>query len=558
MLVNGGLARHLSVAVLAITTAAGAPAVAQKAPTDGAARFLVTVKGVRIGTEVVDVAHTASSIKITASGQLAAPFDLTTTKFEMTYSGDWQPVQLAIEGVLRGQIIALGTSFGLTTAVSDMMQAGQRGSVTHTVSPRAVVLPNYFFGAYEALAARLGALDVGGRVPVFIAPDGEVNATVDRVTPKRIVNPSGTTDLRQFDMTIGRPGSPSVVKVSIDDRSRLARLDFPGESVVVIRDDIATVMSREEKARNPGDDDLFIPASGFSLGATVTKPADASGRVPAVVLVGSPGRQGRDEEIYGMPIFGQFAGRLADAGYFVVRYDKRGIGQSGGRVEHASIGEYADDVVQIIAWLRKRPDVDPDRLAVIAYSEGDAAALVAASREKRIDAVVLLNSPGKTGRDVTMEQQQRLLARVNEPEPSKQAKVSLQTRVNDAVITGKGWDDLPPELRHQADTPWFKSWLLFDPATALEKVSQPVLIVHGALDTEMPPSHADRLEQMARARKKVPATSTRKIVLPGVNHILIPAKTGDLDEYEALPKTLSPDVASATIEWLKTTLTVKK
>ena len=34
--------------------------------------------------------------------------------------------------------------------------------------------------------------------------------------------------------------------------------------------------------------------------------------------------------------------------------------------------------------------------------------------------------------------------------------------------------------------------------------------------------------------------------------------TGDLDEYEALPKTLSPDVTSAAIEWLKTALTVKK
>src|SRR5262249_7079612 len=103
MLGTSGLARHLSVAVLSITTLAGTPAVAQKAPTDGAARFLVTVRGVRIGTEVVDVAHAANSIKITSSGQLAAPFDLTTTKFEMTYSADWQPVQLAIEGVLRGQ-----------------------------------------------------------------------------------------------------------------------------------------------------------------------------------------------------------------------------------------------------------------------------------------------------------------------------------------------------------------------------------------------------------------------------------------------------------------------
>ena len=173
-----------------------------------------------------------------------------------------------------------------------------------------------------------------------------------------------------------------------------------------------------------------------------------------------------------MPIFGQFAGRLADAGYFVVRYDKRGIGQSGGRVEHASIGEYADDVVQIIAWLRKRPDVDPDRLAVIAYSEGDAAALVAASREKRIDAVVLLEFTRQDrprGDDRAAAAAARARQRTGAARSRRRS--SLQTRVIDAVITGKGWDDLPPELRHQADTPWFKSWLLFDPAAALKRSS---------------------------------------------------------------------------------------
>ena len=104
----------------------------------------------------------------------------------------------------------------------------------------------------------------------------------------------------------------------------------------------------------------------------------------------------------------------------------------------------------------------------------------------------------------------------------------------DAVVSGKGWDALPPELRRQADTPWFKSWLLFDPAVALNRVNQPLLIMHGALDTQIPPSHADRLEELARARKRVPPEATRKIILPKINHLLLPAVTGEVDEYESL------------------------
>lgn len=523
-------------------------------PADGPARFAVIVRGVRVGTEQVDVAHTANNIRITASGQLAAPFELTINKFEMTYSNDWQPLQLTIEGQLRNQVIALSTSFGLTTATNDIIQATQRGSVTHQVSPRAVVLPNNFYSAYEALAARLGPLTQGNRIPVYVAPESEVSATINRITPRRIVSPEGATDLRQFELTVGGGPSPATISVWIDERSRLARVEIPAASLLVIREDLANVLAREERIRNPGDESAFIGARGFSLGATVTVPQNATGRAPAVILVGGPGRQDRDETMYGVSIFGQLAGRLAEAGYLVVRYDKRGLGQSGGRTEHAGIPEYAEDVIAIVTWLRKRDDVDPERIAVVSHAEGAAVALAAAQREKRIKSLALLAAPGRTGRELSLEQQQRLLERLKESPPEAQAKIALQMRVMDAVVTGKNWETIPPELRRQADTPWFKSWLLFDPAVAISKIEQPILILHGSLDTIIPPSHADRLEAVARARKKVPAASNRKVIVAGVNHLLIPAKTGDVDEYETLnPKTVAPDITSAIIEWLKIT-----
>ena len=127
----------------------------------------------------------------------------------------------------------------------------------------------------------------------------------------------------------------------------------------------------------------------------------------------------------------------------------------------------------------------------------------------------------------------------------------------DAVVTGKGWDALPPDLRRQADTPWFKSWLLFDPAVALGKIKQPVVIIHGALDTQIPPSHADRLQEIGSSRKNVPPAATRKIVVPGVNHLLLPAKTGEVGEYETLTGPIAPEVTTPILDWLKTTLPAK-
>ena len=85
------------------------------------------------------------------------------------------------------------------------------------------------------------------------------------------------------------------------------------------------------------------------------------------------------------------------------------------------------------------------------------------------------------------------------PEAERQAKIELQQRIQAAVITDKGWEAIPPELREQADSTWFRSLLLFDPAKVMPKVKQPMLIVQGDLDMQVLPHHADTLAR-ARAR----------------------------------------------------------
>ncbi|HEX7780897.1 MAG TPA: alpha/beta fold hydrolase [Vicinamibacterales bacterium] len=569
MSVIRGLVRHLSVALLGASMVAAlktTPVESQAAQTGNESRFLVMFQGIRIGAETVAVTRTDAGWVISSTGQIAPPLDLTTTRFEATYGPDWQPQRLAIEGLLRGQLITLSTVFQPTSATSDVLQAGQRATITHKVSPRTVVLPNNFFGAYEALAAQLSSAAVGTKFPVYVAPQSEVTVAVDATRPRRIVTANGPVDLQQFDLTFSNPSGPLKAEIWIDARHRFARLVLPAASVTVIRDDLSVVTAREERVSRPGDEDVFIPATGFNIGATVSKPPpgaetgdkkNPAARLPAVVLVAGSGRQDRDEMIHGIPILGQLAGMLADAGFLVVRYDKRGVGVSGGRIESATLDDYATDVISIVSWLRRRKDVDADRIAVVGHSEGGAVAMLAADREDRIKAVGLVAAPGLTGREVTLEQQQHALTRSNEPEADKKAKVALQLRIMEAATTGRGWEGVPPALKRDADTAWFRSWLLFDPAAVMRKIDQPVLIVQGALDTQVPAAHADRLETLSRARKNSAAAQTRKVVVSGVNHLLVPATTGEVDEYPNLPtKTVSPEIGNAIAGWLREILKV--
>ena len=114
------------------------------------------------------------------TGQIGPPFDLLTTKFDLTYAADWHPQQLTMEGALRNETLNIGTSFGLTTATNEVVQGQKRGGVTHQVSPRTLVIPVNFFAAYEAVAARLTTLQAGAQFPVYIAPEGEITVSINR------------------------------------------------------------------------------------------------------------------------------------------------------------------------------------------------------------------------------------------------------------------------------------------------------------------------------------------------------------------------------------------
>ena len=72
-----------------------------------------------------------------------------------------------------------------------------------------------------------------------------------------------------------------------------------------------------------------------------------------MVLVGGSGPLDRDGTVAGIPVYGQLANALADAGFLVLRYDKRGIGQSGGRIETAGFADYAEDLRAAVKFVAR-------------------------------------------------------------------------------------------------------------------------------------------------------------------------------------------------------------
>ena len=309
---------------------------------------------------------------------------------------------------------------------------------------------------------------------------------------------------------------------------------------------IALMMADATAQQTPGTAagvEVMIPAYGFNLAATLTIPRTVSAgvRFPAVILVPGSGQVDRDETIAGIPIFAQLAAALAEQGYLVVRYDKRGVGKSGGRDERATIEDFAEDVRSAFKWLKKRKDVDKKRITVVGHGEGGAVAMVAAAREEDVAALVLMAAPGVKGADLILEQQRHLLDVMKVTDPERKAKIDLQQKIQAAVMTGAGWEGIPGDVRRQADTPWFRSLLEFDPAKWMRRIRQPLLILQGDLDTRVRPYNANNLAQLAQQRKR--KTAVELVHLPGVNHLLVRATTGEVSEYPHLKdKTIVADV----------------
>ena len=150
---------------------------------------------------------------------------------------------------------------------------------------------------------------------------------------------------------------------------------------------------------------------------------------------------------------------LANAGFVVLRYDERGVGES----EDAPpswVGQ-RNDARRAFRTLLIQPEVDPDHIVAVGHAEGGWRALaLAAERPREIIAVVLLATLGRGYREL----------------------FATQPDILAALETGKG---LPPQLQPMAD--WYGEILVEDPEALVFRALVPMWIAQGGKDFETDP-----------------------------------------------------------------------
>ncbi len=317
-----------------------------------------------------------------------------------------------------------------------------------------------------------------------------------------------------------------------------------------------------------------------TIAGTITVPP-AGGAHPAVLLITGSGPQNRDEEIFGFKPFRLIADHLTRNGIVVLRCDDRGVGGTTAKAAGATTADFAADALAGVAFLKTRPEVDVKRIGLLGHSEGGIVAPLAAVRSTDVAFIVLVSGMGVTGERILLDQADLIGRAEGATEADRIKEAALQRRIFQAVRSGAGWDEVKADARQaalerlkampakqqqaigdlgayadrmvagqlaMAQSPWFKYFIDYDPATTLAKVRCPVLALFGEKDLQVP-AESNRtaiVEALARGGNR---DVTAK-VLPGANHLYQQAGSGSPSEYPTLSKQFVPGFLETISAWI--------
>lgn len=317
-------------------------------------------------------------------------------------------------------------------------------------------------------------------------------------------------------------------------------------------------------------------SAGIQLAGTLTLP-QGKGPFPAVVLVSGSGPQDRDETLLGHKPFLVLADYLTRNGYAVLRYDDRGVAQSGGEFEDATSADFATDAWAAVQFLQTRKEINKKRIGIMGHSEGGMIATKLAATQKELAFIVMLAGPGMRGDHILLQQQEIIAKGSGVPDSILRQSLNSNKNIYDIINAG----DKDPKVReqklkrylanefkegrlpHEAGTekdsvintylqavsdPWTTYFIQYDPQPDLVKIKIPVLALIGAKDHQVLPEFNIPALKSAFAKGKNQKATV--LELEGLNHLFQEAQTGMPQEYSSIEQTFAPSAMKTILDWL--------
>ncbi|MEI8117144.1 MAG: alpha/beta fold hydrolase [Flavobacteriia bacterium] len=321
------------------------------------------------------------------------------------------------------------------------------------------------------------------------------------------------------------------------------------------------------------ESELEIKNKKVKIAGTFTYPTSKD--FPILILVSGSGAQDRNCEIMGHKPFWVLADYLGKNGVGVFRYDDRGVSKSTGNFESSTENDFATDVLAILSYFQKKFPGHP--LGIYGHSEGGMIGLRAAVNFPELRFLIESASVGTSGKDVLVHQQYDIpLASGLSPEMAtwnqrlfdEAAKIVMTSEANsfvpsysnwlnsvwtellDSLKEGKSEKVMAEEMSLFINTEWARDFLSYRAADYLKEIEIPIFVINGKKDIQV------RWEESQQGFKQNMSPKTlaisKFIAYEDLNHLLQPCVKCDVMEYATIETSMSPQVMSDILTWIKT------
>jgi len=400
------------------------------------------------------------------------------------------------------------------------------------------------------------SIKVGGVQRFYVFKGTELKAvdvTVEDRGPDPAVLSYGAFRARRLFVNLDDVG----LSLWVDGKGRLLKVENRMQGYMAELEAYKGTAAKVPDSVNPHEDDPELIyervrfASGeLTLAGTLTRPRTASGKLPAVVFVSRDGPQDRNGTV---PYSGINIGTarmmndLSRTGVVVLRYDDRGVGESGGSLATETFSARVDDAAAAVDFLKSRPEVDPKRIGLVGHGEGGNAALVLAGKRKDLSAVALLAASAIPLDELALQQARKRLQQQGPAGEDELKQTPIYIAISRARETDTKWTVIG---RKNINLDLFREWGAMTPKKDLVKVRAKVLIAQGGQDQQVFPENGEALHDAAQAAGMGNVTYEK---FPKLDHFFVRSR-GTIGEYSDPDRRPHPDFVRTLSEWLRENL----
>jgi pimeloyl-ACP methyl ester carboxylesterase len=296
---------------------------------------------------------------------------------------------------------------------------------------------------------------------------------------------------------------------------------------------------------------VIFEAGDISLAGNLALP-DTTEPYPAVLLIPGSGQTDRDDNTkkFKINVLHDISHSLAERGIASLRYDKRGIGESGGDYWSTGFNERTEDARTALHYLQGLDNVQPNNVFVLGHSEGSLISVRLAASEPKVAGAILIAGAAHSGEDVLKWQALEVakglkgfngwLVNTFHIDVAKKQQKAFDK------INSSNKDVIRQQLIVKLNAKWFREFMAYDPTEDLSSLRVPVCAITGSKDIQVDPKD---LEVMASLVKG----PFEPHLIENMTHLLrIEHGESSVSNYKKLDKQpVEPQLLEIVYSWVK-------